>query len=255
MPRGRFISKSFYDNYRLNSMPIELHHLFGGINVVSADCEGRCKGSAKLINSQVLLYRNFTDEQVEAWLNLLWESKDEETGLGLIERYKVNSREYIWIPGFDKHQKGRNKEREAPYYRKVDNSSLPPPPDSLMSKVRKHIIEYKAEDKTQAEIKTDDLKVAGMIAYYQDQLGKMLTPHDYENLVDYADNYPDGWFEKAVDEAAKNGARVPMRYIEKIMENWREEGVDPLVKSGAKPNRGQPTSTEKLKASTTKKLR
>jgi len=149
MPRGRFISKSFYNNYRLNSMPVEVHH----------------------------------------------------------------------------------------------------------PKIRKHIVEHKAEDKTPAEIKTDDLKVAGMIKYYQDQLGRMLTPHDYNNLVDYADNYLDGWFEKAVDEAIKNNARTPMRYIEKIMENWREEGVNPLVGPRAKTNREQSTSTEKLKESTTKKLR
>jgi len=248
MPRGRFISKSFYDNYRLNSMPIEIHHLFGGIDVVCADVEGRCKGSAKWINNQVFPLRNYTDEQIEEWLNQLWQSKDDETGLGLIERYKVNGREYIWIPGFDKHQKGRNKSREA-------ESEIPPPPDSLLAKTRKHIVEHKAEDKTPAEIKTDDLKVAGMIKYYQDQLGRMLTPHDYNNLVDYADNYPDGWFEKAVDEAAKNNARTPMRYIEKIMENWREEGVNPLAGPRAKPNREQSTSTEKLKESTTKKLR
>ena len=41
MPRGRFVSKSFYDNDRLNNMPIEAHHLFGGLIIVCADVDGR----------------------------------------------------------------------------------------------------------------------------------------------------------------------------------------------------------------------
>ncbi len=223
MPRGRFISRSFYDNYRLNSMPIEIHHLFGGIDVVCADVEGRCKGETKWINNQVFSLRHYSERKVEGWLNKLWEAKDDETGLGLIERYTVNGRPYIWIPGFEKHQKGRAKWKEA-------ESNIPPPPGNLMAKVRKHIVEPKAADKTQEESKTDDLKVAGMIKYYEEELGRTLTPTDYERLKDFADNYPDGWFEKAVDEAKNNNAKSPMRYIEKILESWKEK-EEPVVAS------------------------
>ena len=99
----------------------------------------------------------------------------------------------------------------------------------------------------------DDLKVAGMIKYYEDTARRMLTPKDLENLKDFADNYPDGWFEKAVDEAVKNNAKAPIRYIEKILESWKTEGVNPLEERPRRrgPAKAGDTSTEALKASTT----
>ena len=75
---------------------------------------------------------------------------------------------------------------------------------------------------------TEDLKVAPMIACFEKGLKRIPSPSDLRNIVDIADNYPDGWFEKAVDEAVKNKARSPMRYIEKILLSWKEEGVNPL---------------------------
>lgn len=100
---------------------------------------------------------------------------------------------------------------------------------------------------------SDDLKVAGMIKYFEDTARRMLTPKDLENLKDFADNYPDGWFEKAVDEAVKNKARAPIRYIEKILEDWKSQGVNPFEdrsKRGRTPKAAD-TSTEALKRSTT----
>jgi len=84
------------------------------------------------------------------------------------------------------------------------------PGDSMPEPVKKDIV-------------TDDLKVAGMVTYYEDKVGRVLTPVDLEKMIDYADNYLDGWFEKAVDEAVKNNARSPMKYIEACLENWRKE--------------------------------
>jgi len=101
---------------------------------------------------------------------------------------------------------------------------------------------------------TDDLKVAAMIKYYEEVAGRVLTPNDLKNLADFADNYPDGWFEKAVDEAVKNNARAPIRYIEKILESWKTEGVNPLEertrRGRTSKDRGTDTSTEALEAST-----
>lgn len=84
-------------------------------------------------------------------------------------------------------------------------------------------LDIKVEATKREQIKTDDFKVAGMIKYYEDNLGRMLTPNDLDKLKDYADTYPDGWFEKAVDEAKIHGAKAPMRYMEKIMETWLSE--------------------------------
>jgi len=73
--------------------------------------------------------------------------------------------------------------------------------------------------------KTDDLKLAGMISYYEQCTGRTLTPTDFEKLKDFAANYPEGWFEKAVDQAVKNNARSPMSYIGRILEHWKQDGV------------------------------
>ena len=72
-------------------------------------------------------------------------------------------------------------------------------------------------------------KVAGMISYYEDELGKTLTPTDYEKLKDFADQYPDGWFEKAVDEvkSSPKAIRSPVSYIGTIMERRLKEEQPP----------------------------
>ena len=100
---------------------------------------------------------------------------------------------------------------------------------------------------------TDDLKVAGMMKYYEDNARRMLTPNDLMHLKDFADHYPDGWFEKATDEAVKNNARAPIRYIEKILESWKTEGVNPLEERPKRrgSTKAGDTTTEALKASTT----
>jgi len=77
---------------------------------------------------------------------------------------------------------------------------------------------------TKEEIVQDNLIVASMIAYYEEKAKHMLTPNELRNLNDFADNYAYEWFEKAVDEAVKNNARSPIRYIEKILETWKTQG-------------------------------
>ena len=97
----------------------------------------------------------------------------------------------------------------------------------------------------------DDLKVADMIKLYEDEIGRTLTPADLERLKDFADTYPDGWFEKAVAEVknSKETIKSPMKYIDKVMETWKTEGVSSGKQaSRAKANRGDTsTTTEKLK--------
>ncbi len=67
---------------------------------------------------------------------------------------------------------------------------------------------------------TDDLKVAAMIESYEKSSGSLLTPRDLEKLKDFADTYPDGWFEKAIEEYPGK----PLSYLEKILESWQKEG-------------------------------
>ena len=90
------------------------------------------------------------------------------------------------------------------------------------------IVQVSSDKRTFKELREDySEKLADMIKYYEENIGRTLTPPDLEKLKDYADTYPDGWFEKAVGEAKKNKARGPIRYIEKIMENWKKEETPP----------------------------
>ena len=103
----------------------------------------------------------------------------------------------------------------------------------------------------------EDLKVAVMIKYYEDELGRMPSVADLQNTVDFADNYPEGWFEKAVDEVKNSKDRIqsPMPYIAKILENWKTEGVNPFDKRRTKAHKQESTTAAKLKDSTDATLR
>ncbi len=96
-----------------------------------------------------------------------------------------------------------------------------------------------------------------MIKYYEEQLGKTLTPPQLEKLKDFAATYPEGFFEKAVDEVknSKEPIRSPMPYIERIMENRKTEGVNPFDKRRTRSHKQESNTTEKLKASTKESLR
>ncbi len=68
-----------------------------------------------------------------------------------------------------------------------------------------------------------DAKLAKKVSYFESNIG-MLSPSLFERLKDIADTYPEGWFEKAVDEAAAYGKRN-LKYIEAILERWQAEGI------------------------------
>ena len=65
--------------------------------------------------------------------------------------------------------------------------------------------------------------IASMIELYEQKTGRTLTPNDLDQLKDIDDNYSNGDFEKAVEQAVKNKAKAPMRYIAKTLENWKQE--------------------------------
>ena len=216
MARGRFINKSMNENARLEAMLIECVDFFKRVVSIS-DVEGRLKGDSKYLRNILYPWReSIRTRHVEGLLKVLWNSKDDDNGFGLIERYSVNGKECIWLPGFDKHQKGIRKDREAA-------SEIPPCPLETTPVSAAEITSVK-------EVREDiDAKLAAMIKYYEEEIGHPLTPMDYENIKDFAATYPDGWFEKAVDEAKKRKVKAPIRYIEKCMLNWQQEEEPPEV--------------------------
>ena len=221
MPRGHFISRSINTNARLEAMPIEIADLFKRL-IIGADVEGRLPGKAASLKEGLYELRDDVNpRRIRRWLTRLAESKDSETGLGLIEIYSADRRECIWLPGFETHQVGLRKDRYAA-------SEIPPPPAKLMAAARKKIVAARGKEaeKPRSEIKTDDIKVASMVAYYEKATGRTLGHMDGVRVVEFADDYEDGWFEKAVDEvvASPEPINAPMSYIGKCLENWKAAG-------------------------------
>ena len=82
-------------------------------------------------------------------------------------------------------------------------------------------------------------RVATMVEYYEKKVGKTLTPIDYEKLKDFADTYPDGWFEKAIDEHPDK----PLSYLEKVMESRQKEGASGTHRKGSRQLRPRDSYT------------
>lgn len=210
MPRGRMINKKIVDDERLNDVPIEAELLFFKM-ITHLDREGRLKANPRLVRNTFFSLRDYSVEDVEGWLEDLASQK--KGGVGLIELYQVEGRQYLWMPGFEGEQ-GRSwqtsvKPREAA-------SDLPPPPGFKPAP--------KAEEKGPTSKAADiiDEKLAAVVRCYEDNIG-IGTPAIFERLKVIVDTYPEGWFEKAVEEACRH-QKQSLAYIEKILERWGKEG-------------------------------
>ena len=229
MPEGRLIKKKIVDDYRLNNVSVEAELLYIKM-IPHLDREGRLQADPKLINKKFYALRDFTAEEVELWLNDLANQK--KNGKGLIELYEVEGHKYLWMPGFEGEQSGswqrHVKQKEAP-------SAIPPPPGMPSSTVE-------VVPPTRPDIVGE--RVARNITLFEDLAGRLATPNELDSIKDDTDKYPEGWFEKAVEEAKKHGKRS-LRYIEVILERWHNEGINPLeeTKSGTHQGSDKPTTT------------
>lgn len=236
MPRGRFLNKKIVDDYRLNKVPVEAELLFYKM-VTHLDCEGRLQADPKLINNKFYALRNFTNEEVDEWLDALWGQK--KNGVGLIERYEIEGNQYLWMPGFEGEQgKSWHKERESP-------SEIPPPPGQKEPKLSKA-----------KPIKTEDIidpKLAGIVKSYEENIG-MLTPALFERLKDDFTEYGAESVKKAIEEAVLYNKRN-LKYIEAILERWKVEGIEALPLNKGKYARVKNTEIEsgKIKGLTVEK--
>ena len=88
-----------------------------------------------------------------------------------------------------------------------------------------------------------DDKLKALVDCYESDIA-IATPMVVERLKDSCDRYPDGWFQKAVEEAVRQSKRS-LAYVEAILKRWESEGINPFkeVKSGAH----QQKSATKLK--------
>jgi DnaD/phage-associated family protein len=108
---------------------------------------------------------------------------------------------------------------DIPYKYYMEKISMPSPSSPLEGEVKEPKSPVATED-------IIDPKLAAIVKSYEDNIG-VLTPALFERLKDITDTYPEGWFEKAVDEACRHNTRK-LGYIEAILERWEREGIKSL---------------------------
>lgn len=105
--RSRNLKPGFFKSEELAAHPPLSRILFEGLWCL-ADCKGRLEDRPKYIKAEVLPY---DDYDVDAAMNQLGREREFGKQPFLI-RYRVGERRYIWIPGFNEHQRITGKEAE-----------------------------------------------------------------------------------------------------------------------------------------------
>lgn len=122
MPDGRLIKRKIADNERLNCLPVEARLLYDRL-ILFMDKEYRHQANPRLLLRRFFPLDEYTDEQMQEWLEGLHDAK--KNGIGLVELYKVDDIQYLWLPGAEGEQSKTwlhgAREKEA-------DSSIPPPP-------------------------------------------------------------------------------------------------------------------------------
>ena len=125
-------------------------------------------------------------------------------GLNAIDGELIEKK-IIWCQNFVNNLAEVYKRRKNP---------LPERPDSQRSNNHTPII----EDDT-----IPDPVFATMVKAFEDNIGQV-TPMMAERIKAIQADCPEGWFEKAVNEAVSYGHRN-MKYIEAVLENWKVNGI------------------------------
>lgn len=126
MPAGRFISKSIAVNKQLRRVSLEADYLFGRC-IPHLDREGRMEGEPEIVRAIACPLRSeLTTEVVERALRELDAAE-------LVIWYDADGEKCLSFPGFEAHQSGLNKSREA-------TSRIPAPPrrGRTLDKVRSY---------------------------------------------------------------------------------------------------------------------
>ena len=223
MAEGRFLRKKISQSERVEKLPLPAQLLYSWM-LGHLDAEGRYSGNPKVVKNKVFTLKNYSFTLIDKWLDKMDVLKDDTTGYGLIERYKVNGNQYLWYPGFagEQNPQGGNswKRNEAPYYRTENNSDIPPPPTAPVETPAQKPKKKPAK----VTVDKDDLVLGQMATDYEENIGA-LTPMLYEKLKLIQEEYPEGWFDKAVKEAVASNVRK-LTYIEGILKRWKTEGID-----------------------------
>lgn len=114
MARGRMVNKKISNSKRVNDLPLPAQLLYTWL-IPHLDCRGVFFGSPQLVKSLVFPRKSYTVKQIESWLVLMENAKNDE-GIPLIVRYLANGEKYLFMPGFVGEQVGLRTDKEHPEY-------------------------------------------------------------------------------------------------------------------------------------------
>ena len=217
MARARLVGNKISRSERVNSLPVPAALLYTWL-ITHLDREGRFSGNPRIVKNSVFPLQNFTLATIDKWLNQMQDLKDDLTGFGLIERYEAGGNQYLWMPGFDGEQspQGGNK------WKKNETPSDIPPPPGLPAPVPA------GEPVAESDDDILDPVFKQMVAEYIANISDKIGPMTSQRLQAIEDEYPEGWFGKAMEEAVAHGKRN-LKYIEAILDRWKTENVDPFT--------------------------
>ena len=121
MARGRMINKKISNDRRVNDLSLQAQLLFTRL-IPHLDCNGCFYGSAQMIKSLVVPRKNWSKKQIEEWLVVMENSKNNE-GDPLIIRYTANTEQYLFMPGFVGEQIGLRRDKEKPDFPTFDGKN------------------------------------------------------------------------------------------------------------------------------------
>ncbi len=164
---------------------------------------------------------HFIDYSEKAvWLRLVSETHVPEklalelletfASLGMIDK-ELHKREIVWSQHFV------NNVADVYKRRRVD---VPQRPGGVAPK------KQQAEAEATTNDTIPDLVFGQMVTDYEAEIG-MVTPSLSDKLTLFQEDYPEGWFKMAIDEAVNQNVKK-MSYIEGILKRWKADGINPI---------------------------
>ena len=197
MARIRTIKPEFWSDENLSECSLSARLLFIGL-ISHADDEGRLEYSPTRIRMQVFPCGSATGKQITEWLQQLTEHS-------LIEVYEIDSKGYIGIPGFAKHQR-INRPTPSRLPKRLTEDSLRTPA-GLEGKGR----ERKGSNPqtplhVEAAAKVDGLDTAAWAEWvsYRTTIGKPIEPASIDHAIAKLLAFGSGQ-RAAVDHSIANG--------------------------------------------------
>lgn len=268
MPTRRMIDPAIWQSESMAELTRDQRLLFIGL-FSNADDQGRLRGNANLIRSQVFPFDDdLSSDQIKRDLEaiaaqdciIIYEVDGKEL-IQIIKWWDYQSPQWAYPSkypaplGWNDRLRYRQDNRVIVYNWKPDHSDYTPPPDDpdepqlppdspnglgdalpnalpngLGSPVRLELeIENKEEEKTRAML----MCVSNV---YQQEIGST-SPYIRDELLDFCQTYPEEWIKLAISGAAEQNIRK-LSYIRGTLRNWQAVGGPQNDKPTYKSNNG-----------------